>query len=146
MTPLQKLASECLDYLDTKTRSNGETYIFIKDGSPEWFISLCHQAHDYMPPDDWKYHFIYSSIQLLAENEDHESIDIESDIFVKDLLAWLSSSLWRLSYCDDACDEYGIEAEADTLRRISLGQYHEKWEVFNFVRDCLLDRLESEAA
>ena len=110
-----------------------------KSDRPEWVHDMVYAAHNGMLPDDWKYATVVESLRALAEYEDTDQAreSIEADIYTADLLKWLSSSLRRLEYCDEAARELGIESEALMFERIQYGQHWEQDEMFGYVLSAL---------
>jgi hypothetical protein len=53
---------------ETRKRDNGDKYVALKDGSPEWMTDVCHKAHGDMLPDDWRYSFISEAVDYIDEN------------------------------------------------------------------------------
>jgi hypothetical protein len=107
-----------------KTRDNGETYYCAKDNAPYYISDLCHEAHNDMMPDDYRYEYLVealehidSTLDPLADNlDDIEAHDAcEPDCMSHDLLRWVSSNLSRMGYCDDVLYEYQLDQLSDVL-------------------------------
>lgn len=142
---IQEKANECLKYLKTKKRDNGESFICQADNAPEWFNDLCREAHSGMLPDDYKYEFISDALYAISESSednDVQEIQLEPDIYNSDLLQWLSSSNSRTEYVDQASDNFG--PSKDIISGISMGQYEEKQEVLSIVIAQLNEQIEDE--
>jgi hypothetical protein len=145
MYTVQSLAKEALECFETaKRQPSGEEFYRIKDGSPDWVQELCQDAHGSMLPDDWRYQFIQESLCVLADTDDvnHDDTRLEADIFNYQLTAWLGSHGDRPGYVDEACDDYGAEADHGIMYRIARGQEYEKNEVLGLVRTFLEERAE----
>ena len=146
-TKTQEIAAEAAACFETAQRQpNGDEYVRVRDGSPEWITDLVRAAHgtyiDGTPaflPDDWRYRTIAAALDWIA-NSDSDDLDDEAHAFADDtvdvytgrLIDWLGSNLQRIGYCDEAADEYGGEP-ASITDRIALGQYAEAREVFALV-------------
>jgi hypothetical protein len=126
-------------------KRDGVTVYLPKDDRPDWVQELCHHAHGDMLPDDWRYEFIVTALDVIAEADDDADPDAireqfqdecEADIYTHELTSWLGSRADRAGYCDEACEGYGLEG-GDTLQRIGLGQRAEKLEVFALVLEWL---------
>ena len=133
---------------DTETgpRENGEEYVRITKGSPDWVSEMVYEAHGEMFPDDWKYACISAACEWIAGSEDpwdevSEFADAYVDVYTSDRIAWLASHLFRPGYCTEAAEEFGTESH-DVIELIGLGQYYEANEVYSIV----LGFLERQAA
>lgn len=144
-TTLQTLAKEARSHFSTDKRDNGNVF-WKTDGKEEWVRDLCLAAHEDggMLPDDIRYEMIVEALNALEEYDDADDArdSIEADIYTHELTSWLASNNSRQYYCDEAANEFGLGADADTTTRLSWGQLSEKWEVFESVRQSLEDRLE----
>lgn len=135
MSTMQELAQIAYDSLETKTRDNGDTFITRKDDAPAWLEDVCYAAHDGMFPDDYKYEFIKAAVDAIMDDEDpDEALDSDVDVYTGRLTAWLASSTSRMSYVDDAVDEYGWSSLDQALK---LGQLTERREVYDAVYAAL---------
>lgn len=142
MTPtIQDLAREMLSQIEKRTRDNGETFVALKDDRAEWMRDIAHAACADMLPDDHRYSFIVEALNAIAEGDEHGD-EIEADIYTHDLTAWLHSRADRAGYCDLACEDGFVSADAPTLDRLQAGQLCEKREVHDLVLHSLEIRLE----
>jgi hypothetical protein len=140
---IQELATEASRWFTRDKRNDGQEYVHLKDGRPDWLQDLCHEAHGDMMPDDWRYEFIENAIDALAENDDPDDINLEADIYTHDLTTWLGSRADRFAYCEDAVKEYGLDTENfSMLDLLQQGQLMEKREVLDLVRAYLEQRAE----
>lgn len=152
MKTIQELATEVLNQFETKKRDNDENFECLKDGSAEWMRDLVREAHDSSLPNDMTYSFITEALQALSDNEDLDDamISLEPDVYNRDLLNWLASSISRAEIVNEAVEEYGLSSKNfDLMQVIGMGQVKEKIEVFGVVLNQLqdhLDSLESESA
>lgn len=114
MNKIIKLATEMSAAFETKTRENGEEYIILKDGSPDWMRDdVIYPAHDDKLPDDTVYSFIEKTVDAIAncvddctENDVEDAIDeIEPDIYTSDLTAWLNARNDHVYYLTEALEE-----------------------------------------
>ena len=104
---LHKLATELSQAFEHKTRSNGDDYVCLKNGSPQWMQDAIHEAHENLLPND----AIYSLCERVAdcfadadeesgEEELREALDeIEIPPYTKDRMVWFAQN-WE--YCDRA--------------------------------------------
>ena len=87
-------------------------------------------------PDDYKYEFIKESLENIFEAEtDFEDIQMEADVYTKDLLNWLASNTNRVCYMEEAI-EYTNEFEQFT-NHLMAAQSLEKQEVLGLVLTAL---------
>ena len=139
-TDIQKKATEFLTWFECKTRDNGEKFLTMKDGHPEIVQDLVRKAHCGMLPDDYKYDYVVDALEaiLAYDNPDDITSEMEPDAYNSELLKWLGSNMERAGYVEEAIKEFGVSAhEFDLFRAIGMGQYSEKCEVFNIVRNFL---------
>lgn len=63
---LQELAGEAARWFETKTRDNGDVFVSLKDGHPEWLQELVWHAHEAgaMLPDDYRYGWSYEALEV----------------------------------------------------------------------------------
>lgn len=147
MATIKTLASALYDAFETATRDNGQTFHKLKADAPEWMTDAVHAAHGDMMPDDWRYQAIRAAALDMADLSDdddpddlaHERCDGLTDIYTADLTAWLASATARREYCDDAVSEGLIVADDDIIKRLQVGQFCERLEIWNqllsFFRD-----------
>lgn len=137
-----------------KRDATGETFYRLKDGSPQWMTDAIHAAHDALAggrmPDDWVYDAcrgIASDLDDLepadaqsALDEMHEIADSQVDVYTSALTKWLASHSDNIALCDEACEELGSD-DTDTIKRISLGQYH----AYELIGAALIGVFETES-
>ena len=57
-TSIQKLAEQLSAAFETKKRNDGQEFVSLKDGSPEWMTDVIRATHGDKLPDDTVYAFI----------------------------------------------------------------------------------------
>lgn len=137
---VQEAARVAYGWFESAERPVVPTEVFyrLREGRPDWVRDLVYAAHNDMLPDDWRFQCIMSACEYIAGSEGDDIEDAQNgfadgyvDVYTSSLLAWLSSNLRRLSYCDEALEEFGPAAGiAETITR---GQYLEAVEVFGSV-------------
>jgi hypothetical protein len=134
---IKTLAKECLEYLVTKTRTNGDSFVCFKDDRPDWMQTLARKSHADQLPNDFRYDFIESALTALANHNDLDDArdSIEADIYTSELTAWLHSRNDRLEYVNEAVSELGHSKTIDG--DLMLGQLWERQEVFSLVVEYL---------
>jgi hypothetical protein len=141
---LQSLAQEMSEAFEGDTRTNGETFRKLREGSPEWMTTICRRAHDEakLLPDDWRYAFIEEAVDALAEHDDTDEAlaSLEPDIYTGELTAWLHSLNSRVYYLGEALTECG--SFRDGFELLAAAQMIEKEEVFQQVVTSLRAVLE----
>lgn len=121
-------------------RDDGQSFIRLANGSPQWMNDAVRAAHNDMLPNDVRYSMISECADKLSDylGEDEEDFDnVETgeiadslvDIYNSDRLQWLSSSLYRADYCDDAQNEGLVSDDASLFDRVGMGQYIEYQEI-----------------
>lgn len=144
---LVKFAKIAQSALVKKTRDTGETFYTITDNAPSWIQDVCREAHGDFMPDDTRYEFIVEALDAIIDNDgETDDIQLEADTYTRDLIAWLATSLKRVSYVDEAVSEFGIEASGDNplISMLSAGQVLEKQETLNLLVSAL-DDLDEDA-
>ena len=135
---LLSIAEEARNWFKLKEiKREGEdakTIYVKKDGAPDWLTELVRDAHGDMLPDDYKYDYVVLALDaIIAGDGNIDGIQFEPDIYNRDLLNWLNSSLTRASYVDEASEEFDLGPSVDTYTRIGYGQIREKEEILNSV-------------
>lgn len=118
-------------------RQDGSTYWAPTEqvDSDDLLIDFIRDLHDDEMPNDWRYETIVDICDYLCDLI--EPIDKQSDaqdiafsaadsitsIYTSELCQWLGDNTGRLSYIDDAQEEGLIPAEADTFKRLQIGQF-----------------------
>ena len=119
-------------------RDNGSRYWRHEPEDTEAGDLACY-AHYFMPPDDDRYRFIGAALDILSdtndEDEQRDRVDSDVNIYVGDLTRWLASHPTRAVYVDEGVAEQGWD---DIYHALAVGQYLERWEVLERVRDWLL--------
>ncbi len=144
-TTVHTLATEAASWFETATRTggDGETFTRCKDRAPDWVTDLVHDAHGDFLPDDWRYQTISAALDAIEDaGEDADLDDLASefadghvDVYTAARFTWLSSSLNRQGYVDEACEEFGFQFDSGhgIADAVGLGQYREAEEVFQAV-------------
>jgi hypothetical protein len=152
---IHTLAVELAGYFEERKRDNGTTYICLRNDRPEWAVTVIHEAHAGLLPDDWRYGFAKAATDFFADDAVHGDCDpravfeiaeeaIESTVSTTNaaLAAWLAShATARCTFCDDAAQDLGLDAHTDMTGRLSEGQRAEITEVFELVRSALAHRV-----
>lgn len=141
-------AREAASWFETATRPNGDPFVRLRDGGPDWVADLVRVAHGDMLPDDWRYWLILEAVEFIAECECdprdavHDFAEsVVSTIPLGACIDWLGSHLERVGYVDEARGELGGgESVADEIR---AGLMLEAEEVFGAVLATLQDDRES---
>jgi hypothetical protein len=106
---IQELASELSKAFETKTRNNGDEFVSLKDGSPQWMTDAIHKAHGDKMPDDHIYRFCEMAADAMAEcdREDEDSLReaieaIEPPVYTHQQMKWFAGNY---EYCDQAIEQ-----------------------------------------
>lgn len=151
----QEWAQEAYDWLEAARRTtgdaesgpreDGESYVRVKDGAPQWVTDLVYAAHGAGStlPDDYRYAMVSDALAAIADSDDAAEIDVFTDsidacvsVYNSERVAWLGSNLTRSSYVDDAISDYGGEG-FDLFELLGMGWYREVQEVFGLVLEYL---------
>lgn len=139
-TTIETVASEASAWFERRKRDDGEQFVTLKDGAPEWVRDMVYDAHGVFGPDDWRYRCIEYAVYHIAETGDEDSgefADSFVDVYTMTRFAWLASNLNRMSYVDDAVSEFGYDADQGIVGMVGLGQYMEASEVYGLVWGAL---------
>ena len=133
-------------------RDDGSTFWCLTDrADQDDLVDWLHDLHDDELPNDWRYETIVRICDYLCDLT--ETIDSQSDahdiafsaadsitsIHTFELCQWLTDNTGRLSYIDDAQEEGLIPAEADTFKRLQIGQF----ECIRSMAVRIIERLQS---
>jgi hypothetical protein len=106
---VQELASELSKAFETETRNNGDEFVSLRDGSPQWMTDAVHKAHGDKMPDDHIYRFCEMAADAIAEcdREDEDSLReaieaIEPPCYTHEQMKWFAGNY---EYCDQAISE-----------------------------------------
>jgi len=143
MSSIISLAGSLYDAFETKTRDNGDSFVCLKNESPEWMTDLCRAAHDSgnMFPDDFRYSLIKEAAGAIHDAGDRDLDEVADEfadaveVYTSALCAWAASHSYRSGYCDDAMSEYGKPESLSQL--LMWGQATERREVFESVLSSL---------
>jgi hypothetical protein len=121
---VKTLAEQLSAALETRTRDNGDKFVCLKDGSPEWMTDVIHAVHGDALPNDVTYRFIEKCADAIANADEDADLDeviyeIESDIYTTDLMEWARTNY---EYCDQAIQE-GLWSDKGTFTDlVMMGQ------------------------
>ena len=117
-------------------RDDGSTYWCLTDrADQDDLVDWLRELHDDEMPNDWRYEtivdictYLMDLVEPIDEQSDVSDIafsaaDSITSIYTSELCQWLSDNTGRLSYIDDAQEEGLIPAEADTFKRLQIGQF-----------------------
>jgi hypothetical protein len=130
-TSIQKLAEQLSAAFETKKRNDGQEFVSLKDGSPEWMTQVIRSAHGDKLPDDTTYAFIEKAADALAEmDESAEPSDViaelEPDSYTADLTAWLNTRPDHVYFLTEVLEEgTGITDGFQLLAAAQQKQIHE---------------------
>ena len=116
---------------ERRTRNNGDEFVCLGDGRPDWMQELAHEVHGDMLPDDWKYELFERAV------DGYNDESYESDVYNSRLLSWASSNLTRPAYVDEAVENYGYPN--DHIKAIVMGQMAEMDDIYKRIEEWLED-------
>ena len=133
------LVREILKGMEYKDIRNG---IWINTN--ETYQEFFHHAHGDMLPDDFRYKMIHDILCIMDDDCDPiDMLDSLVPIYSSDLLAWISSNLTRISYCDQYQDEF--DGSALKLTEIITGGYFEELqEVYELINEWIDEKSEED--
>ncbi|WP_295842492.1 hypothetical protein [uncultured Xanthomonas sp.] len=142
MTDYRKQAAAALSAaFVTDKRADGTPFVHMADDAEDWMREAVREAHGDMLPDDVKYRMCEEVAGRLADLDSDEWDDVQGeecdglvDVYNADRLRWLSSSLYRAAYINEARGEGLIGSNADEFERIGVGQYVEYREIWGVLQ------------
>lgn len=145
---IQRLAKQCLNHFELKTRDNGDKFWCLKNKDNGALENLVRTAHGEMLPNDYRYEYIVDSLSALVDADIDEDTaldeidyydilnEIEADHSNYELCKWLGSHAHRIADCDEAVEEAGHNPSS-IIEYIQMGQIREKTEVYGSVYQSL---------
>lgn len=121
---VETLATAMAAAFETRTRTNGDSFVCLKDDSPEWMTDIVRAAHDGSLPDDWTYQAVRECVDLLADGADPDDTAPEPDVYTSELLKWAPG---HVDLIDQTMADFGpfsslcdllMAAQGETLRSI----------------------------
>lgn len=141
---IEDLAKKAITYFVSKERDDGSMYWTTTDDRPEWLQELIRRAHRGYLPDDYKYEFILSALNIIADSDEDtcsESIADSIDVYTGELTRWLASHIDRVNYVNEALQVMNTP-EDDLVSIVANAQYLEREEVFYSVLSSLKAEVE----
>lgn len=148
MVTLYELVTQLSEALEQDERDNGETFVRLAEGSPQWMTDVIHEAHGDKLPDDTTYRFIQRVADHLVDDleEDGDEEDatealrtIEPDVYTSDLTAWLHARNDHVFYLSEASSEFG---PMDGFQLLSVAQQMHIQEVGDALIRALVERVD----
>lgn len=151
----QEIAAAAYEQFERAARatSDGEMFVRIKDGAPDWIKDAVKDAHNggEILPDDWTYERARSAFEAISEADDpqdarHEWADGEADTYTSARLSWLADYPGALDAVDEAVDEFGWPSEAGgTVAALAgRGQYIAAGRLYDAILAACEERAEEE--
>lgn len=123
-------------FLQSKQRDNGETFVFMTDNRPEALHTAMYEAHGESLPKDWIFATFAELLDKITEYDaetveelrdkgyDHEIIDSCVEIYTHDLLQWLASDIDNLDYMSRVMAESVYVEEDGAWQALARMQYY----------------------
>lgn len=152
-TTIYSLAVEMASWFESRTRANGDKFLTLRDGHPEWMKQVCFEAHDSptvgtIMPDDYRYEMINECLDIIAECTNEDELEdakwdrLPAPDYTHDLLQWLASHNARADFCDAYAEEMG--QRSDLIGQIRDGYSYELREVLELVVSALNNVMEGK--
>lgn len=141
-----------------KTRDNGEEFICLRDGAPNWIVNAMFAAHDHgdMMPNDWSYRIAADVVCQLCSDVGNGSdiadaadyaVDAAVPCYNAERTDWLASHLHRGFYVDEAVSEYGWPKDGGIYQAIAYGIAFEARQIADaIIAACMEQAEETETA
>lgn len=126
------LCSELSSRFENKKRENGDVFIVLEgpeDQTRESASSAIRSAHSEELPNDWRYEVCSLACGVISEAREGEELseiinevaENATTIYNSQLFSWYAENSTRLSYAEEAREEFGPSEEL--LGDLHLGQY-----------------------
>lgn len=114
---IQERAKQLSDAFETGKRINGDDFVHLKAGSPQWMTDVVRAVHGDKLPDDTVYAFIEKCANVIAESEyPADAIyEIEPDVYTHDLTAWLHARADHTEYVNEIIAESRFDTNVHTI-------------------------------
>ena len=129
---LKALCSELSSRFENKRRDNGDVFIVLEgpeDETREFASSALMSAHNEELPNDWRYEVCSLACDAISEAEENEDLseiinevaENVTTVFNSQLFSWYAENSTRLSYAEEAREEFGPSEEV--IGDLHMGQY-----------------------
>lgn len=127
---------------------DGETFVSLVDGAPDWLYAACRDLHDDEMPNDWRWSTCRDIAVVFDEQGPGEDFAIDcadslTDQNTWDLVSWLRDNLHRVSLVDDAYEDLGWTAGDGVVSMIRLGQFETIRDMAERFQIAVVDAIES---
>lgn len=137
---LQDRASKFLSMFQGIRIDDLSTYK-LKEEATDRDRDIVRMLHDDRLPDEWKYIIIEQAANMISENEDDEDCFNNAPVLDKDLYSWLTSSVDRRGYVEEALRGYGLGPNG-LMGAIQWGYGEELMQTKNALEALLLEDIE----
>jgi len=133
-------------WFQTGKRDNGESYVTLKDGRPDWLYEAVYDAHNDMLPDDWVYAECEAACEAIDEgnlktdDDVHEYADGRVDIYTRDRFKWAADKCLSSLYAEaeEQARDCGSDG-ADTADHLGAIQYHAIYAIASTMLSAVTD-------
>jgi hypothetical protein len=144
------LCSELSSRFKDKKRDNGDVFVVLEgpeDQTRESASSALMAAHSEELPNDWRYEVCSLACDAISEAEEGEELaeiinevaENVTTVYNSQLFSWYSENSTRLSYAEEAREEFGPSDEV--LGDLHMGQYLAARETAQTFTDSLVSSL-----
>jgi hypothetical protein len=144
------LAAEMSKAFTRSERTNGDKYVFLANGSPQWMTDAVHKAHGDTMPDDFIYSFCEKGADAIAESDEDSDLDtlreaiddIEPPCYTNEQMKWFATN-WE--YCDQAIEEgiWQTGGKSTIADLVAIGMQTHIREVAYALLDALIEEADS---
>lgn len=131
------------EHFERRERKDGVNFYCLKDGAPEDLRDFIHHVHDDHFstgfPNDWIYDTIHTAFLDLC-NDGLEDINIEPDIYNKDLVEWLHNG-FAAGFCNEAMEEE-LCTKKCLWEIVGSGQWLAKTRIYEAVNEFINEEKE----
>lgn len=140
---IKELAAEALKFFEVATREDGEKQWQVKSDAPRWVYDMALDARGEMVlADSWLYDFIVDALEHIATADldlfDFETgkYELESSVYIGELLDWVASDLRRIEITDGILHECG-RIDGGLTGLLQMAQLQERQDVYDAVLKSL---------
>lgn len=147
---MRAVANKASTYFVWRKRDNGEDFVSLADGRPDWLQDAVREAHGDMLPDDRIYRLCSEACEAIGDwaGEEDGNIWAESQVnaYTADRLRWALSHLDRLALAEEEYEATGYPSDGtvSVCDILATGQAAEASRVFEAMWNALAARVEEE--
>jgi hypothetical protein len=140
------------EWFVTGKRDNGDSFVSLKDGRPDWLQEAVHEAHGGNLPDDWIYAECEAACEAIdngdLKDEDalHEHADGRVDVYTKARFEWAAQFCLTDLYSTAEGEAEEMGDTSDVTEKLGLIQYHAIYHIAATMLQAVAEATDEEDA